>query len=84
VLTLENHHRCDKLTESVERGFYTVPTVGKDFEVGHQVRLKTTLEPPANIPAGAIGSVNRVSDWDVWVRFGKNVVRLPMGEVEHA
>ena len=54
------------------------------FEVGHQVRLKTALEPPANIPAGAIGAVTRVSDWDVWVRFDKGVIRLPMSEVEHA
>lgn len=56
----------------------------KDFEVGHKVRLKTAIEPPANIPAGATGSVTRVSEWDVWVRFDKGVVRLPMSEVEHA
>jgi hypothetical protein len=56
----------------------------KGFELGQQVRLKTPLEPPVNIPAGTIGSVVRVSDWDVWVRFDKGVVRLPMGEVEHA
>jgi hypothetical protein len=61
-----------------------VPMVGKGFEVGHQVRLKTALEPPVNIPAGAVGSVIRVSDWDVWVRFDKGVVRLPMSEVERA
>jgi hypothetical protein len=61
-----------------------VPMVGNGFEVGHQVRLKTALEPPANIPAGAIGTVIRVSDWDVWARFDKGVVRLPMSEVEHA
>jgi hypothetical protein len=61
-----------------------VPIVRKDFEVGQKVRLKTALEPPANIPAGAIGSVTRVSDWDVWVRFDKGVVRLPMSEVERA
>jgi hypothetical protein len=67
-----------------EKGFYTVPMVGKGFEVGHQVRLKTALEPPVNIPAGAVGSVTRVSDWDVWVRFDKGVVRLPMSEVERA
>jgi hypothetical protein len=66
------------------KGFYTVPMVGKGFEVGHQVRLKTALEPPVNIPAGAVGSVIRVSDWDVWVRFDKGVVRLPMSEVERA
>jgi hypothetical protein len=58
--------------------------VGKGFEVGHQVRLKTALEPPVNIPAGAIGSGTRVSDWDVWARFDKGVVRLPMSEVERA
>ena len=58
--------------------------VRKDFEVGHQVRLKTALEPPANIPAGAIGTVTRVSDWDVWVRFDNCVIRLPMSEVERA
>jgi hypothetical protein len=57
-----------------------VPMVG--FEVGHQVRLKTALDPPVDIPAGAIGSVTRVSDWDVWVRFDKGVIRLPKGEVE--
>jgi hypothetical protein len=56
--------------------------VRKDFEVGQRVRLKTALEPPANIPAGSIGSVTRVSDWDVWVRFDRGVVRLPMSEVE--
>ena len=56
----------------------------QDFEVGHQVRLKTALEPPVNIPAGAVGSVTRVSDWDVWVRFDKGVVRLPMSEVDRA
>ena len=61
-----------------------MPMVGKGFEIGHQVRLKTALEPPANIPAGAVGSVIRVSDWDVWVRFDKSVVRLPMSEVEGA
>ena len=61
-----------------------MPTVRKGFEVGDQVRLKTALEPPANIPAGAIGSVTKVSDWDVWVRFDKGVVRLPMSEVERA
>jgi hypothetical protein len=59
-----------------------VPMVEKGFEVGHQVRLKTALEPPVNIPAGAPGSVIRVSDWDVWVCFDKGVVRLPMSEVE--
>jgi hypothetical protein len=58
--------------------------VRDDFEVGHKVRLKTAIEPPANIPAGSVGSVTRVSDWDVWVRFDKGVVRLPMGEVERA
>ena len=58
--------------------------VGKGFDVGDQVRLKTALEPPVNIPAGAVGSVIRVSDWDVWVRFDKGVVRLPMSEVERA
>ena len=52
------------------------------FEVGHQVRLKTALDPPVDIPAGAIGSVTRVSDWDVWVCFDKGVIRLPKGEVE--
>ena len=62
---------------------YTVPMARKGFEVGDQVRLKKALDPPVNIPAGAIGSVTRVSDWDVWVRFDKGVVRLPMGEVEH-
>jgi hypothetical protein len=66
------------------KGFYTVPMVEKGFEVGHQVRLKTALEPPVNIPAGAPGSVIRVSDWDVWVCFDKGVVRLPMSEVERA
>jgi hypothetical protein len=45
-----------------------VPTVGKDFEAGQQVRLKTALEPPVNIPAAAVGSVIRVSDWDVWAK----------------
>ncbi len=56
----------------------------KGFEVGHQVRLKTALEPPANIPAGAVGSVIRVSDWDVWIRFERGVVRLPISDVERA
>jgi len=46
--------------------------------------LKTALEPPVNIPAGAIGSVTRVSDWGVWVRFDRGVVRLPISGVEHA
>ncbi len=45
-------------------------------------RLKTALDPPVDIPAGAIGSVTRVSDWDVWVCFDKGVIRLPKGEVE--
>jgi hypothetical protein len=58
--------------------------MGKGFEVGQQVRSKTAVEPPTNIPAGAIGSVIRVSDWDVWVRFEKSVVRLPMSEVQRA
>jgi hypothetical protein len=53
------------------------------FEVGQQVRLKATLEPPINIPAGATGVVIRVSDWDVWVRLGRGVFRLPLGDVEH-
>ena len=61
-----------------------MPIVRKDFEVGHQVRLKKALDPPVNIPAGAIGSVTRVSDWDVWVRIEKSVVRLPMSEVQRA
>ena len=63
-------------------GFYTGLMVRQDFEVGNQVRLKTTLDPPVNIPAGAIGSVTRVSDWDVWVRFDRGVVRLPRSDVE--
>jgi hypothetical protein len=46
--------------------------------------LKTALEPPVNISAGAVGSVIRVSGWDVWVRFERGVVRLPMSEVERA
>ena len=49
-----------------------------------RVRLKWELEPPTNIPAGAIGQVTRVSPWDVWVRFEKRVVRLPFSEVEHS
>jgi hypothetical protein len=53
------------------------------LEVGQKVRLKTALEAPANIPAGATGLAVRVSDWDVWVRFDGGVVRLTMGEVEH-
>jgi hypothetical protein len=53
------------------------------FEVGQQVRLKATLEPLPNIPAGAIGVVTRVSEWDVWVRLDKGVFRLPQGDVEH-
>jgi hypothetical protein len=51
-----------------------MPMVGKGFEVGHQVRLKTALEQLVNIPAGAVGSVIRVSDWDVWVWFDKGKV----------
>jgi len=54
------------------------------FAVGQRVRLKWELEPPVNIPAGAIGQVTRVSPWDVWVRFDKRVVRLPFSEVEQA
>jgi hypothetical protein len=46
------------------------------------VRLKWELEPPLNIPAGAIGKVTNVSPWDVWVRFKKLVVRLPFSDVE--
>src|SRR6266851_1827346 len=48
-----------------------------NFTIGQCVRLKWELEPPVNIPAGAIGEVTRVSPWDVWVRFEKRVVRLP-------
>jgi hypothetical protein len=48
-----------------------VPIVGKGVEVGHQVRLKRAFESPVNIPAGAVGSVIRVSDWDVWFCFDK-------------
>jgi hypothetical protein len=55
-----------------------------NFVIGQHVRLKWELEPPANIPAGAIGEVTRVSPWDVWVRFEKLVVRLPFSEVEHS
>jgi hypothetical protein len=55
-----------------------------NFVIGQRVRLKWELEPPANIPAGAIGEVTRVSPWDVWVRFEKRVVRLPFSEVEQA
>ena len=54
----------------------------ENFAVGQRVRLKWELEPPMNIPAGAIGEVTRVSPWDVWVRFEKRVVRLPFSEVE--
>jgi hypothetical protein len=54
----------------------------RNFAVGQRVRLKWELEPPVNIPAGAIGEVTRVSPWDVWVRFEKRVVRLPFSEVE--
>jgi hypothetical protein len=53
------------------------------FEVGQQVRLKATLEPLPNIPAGAIGVVTRVSEWDVWVRLDRGIFRLPQGDVEH-
>jgi hypothetical protein len=53
-----------------------------NFAVGQRVRLKWELDPPVNIPAGAIGQVTRVSPWDVWVRFEKRVVRLPFSEVE--
>jgi hypothetical protein len=62
-------------------GFYTQPMRSREFEVGHHVRLKKALESPVNIPAGAIGSVTMVSDWDVWVRFERGVVRLPVGDV---
>jgi len=58
--------------------------VRKGFEIGHQVRLKTALDPPADIPAGTIGTVARVSEWDVWVRFDKGVFRLPMSDLECA
>jgi hypothetical protein len=54
----------------------------ENFAVGQRVRLKWELDPPVNIPAGAIGEVTRVSPWDVWVRFEKRVVRLPFSEVE--
>jgi hypothetical protein len=53
-----------------------------NFAVGQRVRLKWELDPPVNIPAGAIGQVTRVSPWDVWVRFEKRVVKLPFSEVE--
>jgi hypothetical protein len=53
-----------------------------NFAIGQRVRLRWELEPPVNIPAGAIGQVTRVSPWDVWVRFEKRVVRLPFSEVE--
>jgi hypothetical protein len=53
-----------------------------NFAVGQRVRLKWELDPPVNIPAGAIGQVTRVSPWDVWVRFEKRIVRLPFSEVE--
>jgi hypothetical protein len=55
-----------------------------NFAVGQRVRLKWELDPPVNIPAGAIGQVTRVSPWDVWVRFEKRVVRLPFSDVEQA
>jgi hypothetical protein len=55
-----------------------------NFAVGQRVRLRWELEPPMSIPAGAIGQVTRISPWDVWVRFGKRVVRLPFSEVEQA
>jgi hypothetical protein len=54
-----------------------------NFRIGQCVRLKWELEPPVDIPTGAIGRVTRISPWDVWVRFEKRVVRLPFGEVEH-
>ena len=67
-----------------EKRTYTGPMALRTFEVGQQARLKTALEPPVNIPAGTIGSVVRVLDWDVWVRFDKGVARLPIGEVKRA
>jgi hypothetical protein len=54
----------------------------ENFAVGQRVKLKWELDPPVNIPAGAVGEVTRVSPWDVWVRFEKRVVRLPFSEVE--
>jgi hypothetical protein len=53
-----------------------------NFTIGQRVRLKWDLQPPVNIPAGAIGEVTRVSPWDVWVRFEKRVVRVHFSEVE--
>jgi hypothetical protein len=60
-------HVADEIRKDLrksKKGFYTLPIVGKGFEVGHKVRLKRALEPPVNIPAGAVGLVVRVSDWD--------------------
>jgi hypothetical protein len=34
---------------------YTGSMAPRILEAGQQVRLKTALEPPTNIPAGAIG-----------------------------
>jgi hypothetical protein len=34
-----------------------------NFVIGQRVRLKWELDPPENIPAGAIGEVTRVSPW---------------------
>jgi hypothetical protein len=55
-----------------------------NFVIGQRVRLKWELDDPANIPAGAIGQVTRLSPWDAWVRFEKRVVRLPFSELEHS
>ena len=79
VRTLRNNCECKTNISTGSRAMRK-----GNFVIGQRVRLKWELEPPASIPAGAIGQVTRVSPWDVWVRFEKRVVRVPFSELEHS
>ena len=50
--------------------------IGQAFEIGQAVQLLTSLMPSANIPAGAVATVEEVWPHEVTIRKGNKRVRV--------
>ncbi len=66
----------------ISDGLDHLPT-GPGFEVGQAVQLLSRLEPPANVPLGAVATVDAVWPREITIRKGNKVVRIDPSAVRH-
>lgn len=64
----------------ISNGLDHVPA-GPDYEVGQAVQLLTPLMPPANIPAGAVATIEAVWSREVTICKGNKLVRVDLSAI---